>query len=193
MSPLFYRIVDDTEHPTSWWLDEVKCREQDIDSRALTRGEHFENPSHLTVDVRRRGQPMQFSFSLLFVPVVSIQLAEMIDAMAPGAVERFPIDVGSIRGRYEVINVIRVIDVVDRDRSVYNVWKPEDGRSDKLGKFRGVDRLVIKDDVRQSAGIFRPAGWTVALIVSAVLKKELEKLGGLAVRFRPLEGGFNAN
>jgi hypothetical protein len=190
---MFYKMVDDTTHPTGWWLDEIRAASLAFDERILTWGRHVDDPGPLTIALKRDGEPVNLGFTLLQVPVATSQVADMIDRIAPGAIERFPVRVAGSTDSYEAVNVVRVLDVIDRDRSEYLLWKPEDGRPDDLGTFRGVYRLVVKDDVRQSAGIFRPAGWTVALIVSAVLKKELEKLGGLAVRFRPLEGGFNAN
>jgi hypothetical protein len=193
MTHTFHEIVDDVDHPTSWWLDAVKSITQSFDDRVLTWGRHVDDPGPLMVGIKRIGKPMSLSFTLLQVPIATSRVADLIDRVAPGAIERFPVQVSGSKDSYEAINVVRVIDAIDRDRSEYLLWKPEDNRPDKLDQFRGVYRLVIKDDVRQSAGIFRPAGWTVALIVSAALKKELEKLGGLAVRFRPLAGGFSAN
>lgn len=193
MASMFYKVVEDTGHPTSWWLDEIECRGKDIDGRVFTMGRRVENPGTLYVRVRNAGEPMSFTFSLLFVPVVTSQVADLIDRMAPGAVERFPIDVGGIKERYEVLNVVRMIDAIDRERSEYILWGPEDGRPDLVGQFRQVLPLVIRDDIRQDAAIFRPVGWEVVLVVSARLKKELEKIGKLGVLFRPLEGGFTAN
>ncbi len=193
MTHMFYKMVDDADHPTSWWLDEVRCKENDFDARALTRGHHCENPGTLTVAINRPGKAMALGFSLLFVPIVTTAVAELIDRMAPGAVERFPIEVGNVKGWYEALNVVKRVDAIDRKRSEYMLWNAEDDRPDKLGEFRQVTRLVIRDDIRQDAGIFRPTGWEVVLIVSAKLKKELEKVGNLAVCFRPLEGGFTAN
>lgn len=193
MAHMFYKLVYDTTHPTAWWLDEIRWRGKEIATDDVTNGAHYDPPGPLTVAVRRPGEPMAFSFALGMVPVVSTPAADVISTFARDAIERYPVEIDGIRGRYEMINVVRVIDAIDRGRSVYKLWKPEDNRPDRLGAFRAVDHLVIKDDIRQDACIFRPAGWQVVLIVSAKLKKELEKIGKLGVLFRPLEGGFTAN
>lgn len=194
MAHMFYKMVDDCEHPTKWWLDEVQCLLQEIDSRVLNWGQHFEPPGPLIVTVKKHGEPQDVSFTLDDTLVVTTEVADVIDRMAPGAVERFPVEIFGVQERgYEALNVVRVIDAVDRERSKYGLWKPEDDRPDKLGDFRGIYRLVIRDDIKQEAGIFRLKGWIVALVVSAQLKNALEKIGRLGVLFRPLEGGFTAN
>jgi hypothetical protein len=136
---------------------------------------------------------MELSFALLDVPIATTQVADLIDSMAPGAVERFPVEIDGIKDKYEVLNVVRVIEAVDRGRSDYIEWKPEDGRPDKTGKFRQIHHLVIRNDVRQDAGIFRLAGWAIALIISAQMKNALEKMNARGVKYRPLEGVFAAN
>lgn len=189
----FYRVVEDTSHPTAWWLGEVRQGSDRIDCRTFTRGQHLATPGPLIVTLKRRGEPQNLSFTLLNAPVASSRVAALLDKMAPQSVERFPVRVDGCPGDYELLNVVRVIDAVDLQRSEYSLWKPEDGRPDLVGTFRQVLPLVIKSEIRQDAAIFRPKGWEVALIVSARLKLELEKIGGLGVRFRPLEGGFSAN
>lgn len=193
MTSMFYEVIDDTDHPTAWWLGKIQCRDKAFDPRSLKVGRPVESPGPLHVPIQRLGEPMAFSFALAFVPVVATRVAAMIDVTAPHAVQRFPIEVGHQPGEYEVLNVVRVVDAIDRERSEYLLWNPEDERADKLGKFRQVERLVLRNDVQQDAGIFRPAGWEVVLIVSATLKRALEKFGNLGVCFRPLEGGFSAN
>ncbi len=190
MSTMFYRIVDDAAPSACWALDEVQCKETEIDDRDFAAGRHLENPGTLAVTVKRRGQPAELAFTLLEAPVATTRVADLIAEIAPGAVERFPAEVGGHAGEYEILNVVQVIDAIDRARSQYVLWRPEDGRPDKVGQFRHVLPLVIRDDIPQDVGIFRPAGWEVALIVSAKLKKELEKIGRLGVTFRPLEGGL---
>lgn len=190
MAHMFYKVVDDTEHPASWWLGRVQFQENKIDPQHLAMGRHFESPGPLIVTVKKRGEPMNLSFTLRDVPVATTRVADIVEKIAPGAIERFPVKVEGHEGRYEILNVVRGIDAIDRKRSEYMLWKVEDDRPDKLGQFRQVTRLVIRDDIPQDVGIFRPAGWEVALIVSAKLKKELEKIGRLGVTFRPLEGGL---
>lgn len=191
--PAFYKIVDDAGHATAWWLGEVQLGGKKVDPDKLTSGICFETSGRLTVGVKRRGDATAFGFALGLVPVVSIQAADVISHMAPGAIERIPIDIEGIRGKYEALNIVRVVDAIDPKRSTYSLWGPEDNRPDRLGDFRSVDRLVIKDDVRQDVCIFRPLGWEVVLIVSAKLRKALDALGNLGILFRPLEGGFSAN
>jgi hypothetical protein len=37
---------------------------------------------------------------------------------------------------YLILNILNVIDCVDRELSKYNLWTEEDNKPDKLGKFR---------------------------------------------------------
>lgn len=190
---MFYRVVEDTSHESYWWLGQVQSETQGFGGHQLTAGRHVDPPEKLRVRVQRSGAPTNFSFALAFVPIVSTRITELINKLAPGAVEAFPVEVGAHKTGYDALNVVRVLEAIDRERSEYILWKPEDERPDKIGQFRQVHPMVIKSDLRQEAGIFRPVGWEIALIVSAGLKKELERMGPLGVHFRALQGGFSAN
>lgn len=193
MAHAFFRLLDDTNHPTAWSLDEVRCGETDVDDRDFASGRRLENPGALTVAVKRLGRPMALSFTLLDAPIATTRVADLIHQMAPGALQRFPVSVDGYPGEYEILNVVSVVDAIDRARSSYKLWQPGDGRPDKVGQFRSIEQLVIKDDVEQAPAIFRPSGWLAVLVVSAKLKGELERIGNLGVRFQPLGGGLAAS
>lgn len=79
---------------------------------------------------------------------------------------------------YYVLNILRVVDCVDREKSRYQLWLPEDNRPDKLGKFRGFDEMVLDSGkVPQEASIFFVKDWEVALIVTQRLVDAFNKRG----------------
>lgn len=189
----FYEVVDDMNHPAGWWLGAICSGGAKLDAGMFTRGQPVDGLGELTVSVKRPGTPLPFSFTLRDVPVVATKVADLIDTVAPGSIQRFPVEIEETSGRYDLINVVRVIDAIDRERSEYILWKPEDGRPDKVNTFRQVTSLVVKRDIRKDAGIFRPHGWTVALVISEQLKLALDGLKVRGVTFRPLREGDLTN
>jgi len=173
--------------PGTWLLDEVECSAEPIDGRIFTYGRPLGPLGPLSIKVHTEGEPLDITFALHMVPIVTRQVADVFERFAPGAIQCFPVQVGDIREGYEVLNVVRMVDAVDRERSTYRLWKPEDERPDKLGGFRGFDHMVLKKDLPSDAHAFRLQGWKVVVIVSPQLKEALEEIGARGATFVPIE------
>ena len=109
-----YGLTGDVAPSACWALDEVQCKETAIDDRDFAVGRHLENPGTLAVTVKRRGEPAELAFTLLEAPVATTRVADLIAEIAPGAVERFPVEVGGHAGKYEILNVVQVVDAIDQ-------------------------------------------------------------------------------
>ena len=87
---------------------------------------------------------------------------------------------------YFILNALRIIRCIDDARCEEVLyWLPEDERPDKLGAYRNVVGLKVDPAKVGDTHIFRPWGWTVALIVSERLKRAFEAEGLTGARFIP--------
>lgn len=182
----YFKLGWDPDFPRPWCLGEVACEASPIDCRIFTYGKSVAPPGALTVPITKHGVMLKLSFAAFDVPVVSREVGEIIGTFAADAVERFPVKVGDIVDRYEVLNVTCRHDAVDRERSRYLLWGPEDGRPDKLGTFRQLYPMVFRRDI-QPPHIFRVKEWEAALIVSAELMEALGGAGLEGAKFKPVQ------
>ena len=87
-------------------------------------------------------------------------------------------------GPYFILNTLRVIRCIDEARCVeVRYFTPEDGQPEKVGQYRVVSGMRIDPAKVEGARIFRPWGWTVALVVSEDLKQALEREGVTGTKF----------
>ena len=85
-----------------------------------------------------------------------------------------------------VLNAARVIRCVDEQRSEFVEWTEPDERSDKLGKHQSISELVlVRSRIPIDAHFFRIKDWTVALIVSEVVKNAMERIGCCGAELTP--------
>ncbi|KFE70797.1 hypothetical protein DB31_5839 [Hyalangium minutum] len=131
---------------------------------------------HLRIPIERVGRPLDYSEAGLMVPVVHVKTATALTELAPSDVQIIPADVEGQPDQYLVLVATRVIRCIDESASKVQLWKPEDGLPDMVGKYYAVDDLHIDTTQVGNAKVFRPEGWEVALIVSQDIKEALEAL-----------------
>lgn len=183
----YYDLDWDPDFPDRWWLGEVGSDTEPIDSRIFTIGSPQSTVGPYRVPIKEGGEVLPLTFAAFHVPVVTRELAAIFAAYAPEAIQHVPITVGDIVGKFEILNITRTVDAVDRERAGYILWRPEDRRPEKVGAFRQIHHMVFRQDIRPPPHIFRIHGWEVAVTVSRDLKEALggQKLRG--VRFRPIQ------
>ncbi|AKJ06375.1 Hypothetical protein AA314_08001 [Archangium gephyra] len=85
---------------------------------------------------------------------------------------------------YFILNALRIIRCIDDARcEEVRYWRPEDGDPDKVGQYRVVAGMRIDPSKVGDSHIFRPWGWTVALLVSERLKQVMEEEGITGTKF----------
>jgi hypothetical protein len=170
----YFEVFDDVSLPGRW---------------ELVRGAPVSPPSGiLHIPLCQPGSPLEFSFLVGGpVPVVGPRLAEVLETLAPGETQLFPARIESQDGPYYVVNVARTARCID-DRLARQVklWRPEDGQPEEVGQYRNVRGMRIEPARAGEAMIFRPWGWTVALVVSDELKDAMERVGATGARFSPV-------
>ncbi len=117
------------------------------------------------------------------IPVVHVRVASMFAELAPDDVQLIPVDVEGQPDQYLILVATCLIRCIDEKASRIRLWTHEDGLPDMVGQYASVRDLRIDKAKVGSAKVFRPEGWTVALIVSGEMKDALERMGATGTRF----------
>ena len=171
-----YKLQFDSEDAGQWFLEAPRTPEGSrVDPRIFTYGTPVETPDPLTVPVRDPGHELDFSFAAFDMLVVTGRVGALIEHVAPGDIQRIPVRVEPATGSFEILNVLPVIDCIDRDRTVGTFWTPDDGRPEKVGQYRMIIDLKLDSARVGGHDIFRVGGWDIAVIVTERLKDALQR------------------
>ncbi|WP_342747661.1 imm11 family protein [Melittangium boletus] len=141
------------------------------------------------MSVSMEGTPLDFTLAELDIPVIQSNIAAILTEMAPGDVQLIPVEIESQQGSFSILVATRLIRCIDDNASEeVRYWKPEDGRPEKVGKYRAMSGMRIDPTKVGDAKVFRTWGWTVALIVSEDIKDALERAGITGARFTEVTG-----
>ncbi|MBJ6765017.1 hypothetical protein JGU66_30000 [Myxococcaceae bacterium JPH2] len=187
MAKRYFDLSDDVHIADRWYLGTPTDAEgHDQGSWLFMRGEPVEVKSRLRVPFYRAGKPLDFSLADAgAIPIVHVQVASLLKEMAPDGVQLFPVDIDQQPEQFCLVNVTRLVKCIDDQASEeVEYWMPEDGRPEKTGKYRAVAGMRIDPSKVGDAKIFRPWGWTIALIVSEEIKTALERIGTTGMKFR---------
>jgi hypothetical protein len=185
---LYYRILaDDTRYPNRWFLDEpVAASGEQIDARQFTYGLPYVGPLPELVPIDQTGREVAFNLAAFDMPVVTEQLARTVRSISPGEVESFPVTIGTSLPGFVILNAVCREAAMDESRTEILRWKPEDGRPDKVGRYRTVTNLAIDAARTHNRHIFRVYDWEIALIVSERLREALNDIEDLGITFSPV-------
>lgn len=185
---LYYRILSDNERfADRWFLDEpLATSGEEIDAREFTYGCPYAGLVPRDIPIQQVGREVQFNLAAFDMPVASQDVAQLVEQIAAREVESFAVTIGSSISGYAILNAVWREACVDEQRSRVMWWKPEDGRPDKVGKYRMVSDLTIDAARTHDRHIFRVEDFEIALIVSEEIKVRLEELSDLGVVFRPV-------
>jgi hypothetical protein len=188
MQRRYFRIeTDDQRFAERWFLDEpVSKTGEEIDAREFTYGRSYTGPVPANVPIQYDGRRVQFNLAAFDMPVVSEEIARLLKRMAGDEAEFFPVTIGGVISDYAILNAIYREACVDERRSEIMRWTAEDGRPDKVGRYRMVTNLTIDPTRTHDRHIFRIEDWEIALIVSQEAKQVLEDLPRLGVVFDPV-------
>jgi len=151
----------------------------------FVRGERVRDPAPVRLRIRASGPAVDFDETSFGPIVISRRFGDVVESVASADVQRIPA-VLDAPGEWEILNVTARLECIDRDRSMI-VWYPEGSTRPGppgVGKMR-VNKLVIDADAARGHHLLRPAGWEVALVVSAVVKEAVERAGLTGVEFWP--------
>ncbi|MFP2904175.1 imm11 family protein [Pyxidicoccus sp. 3LFB2] len=186
----YFDLSEDIQFPGRWDLGKLVNQQGEvIMSGHLLRGEPARFDGALTVPVRSPGHPTDFSHAAFGLPLVSMKMASILSALAPGDIQLIPVTVGSQQEQHFILNALRVVQCIDDEASEeVQHWLPEDGRPERVGMYRAVYGMRIDPAKVGDAKVFRTWGWLVALIVSEDIKEALEREGITGMRFEEVTG-----
>ncbi|MDY7230858.1 imm11 family protein [Hyalangium rubrum] len=157
---------------------------REVDPWQFVEGRAVELKEVPRLEVSLPGRPLDFSLTGLGVIVVHGRVARLFEREGIGEAQFLPAKVEVHPEPYFILNPLRVIRCIDEARcEEVQRFTPEDGQPEKVGQYRVVAGLRIDPTKVEGARIFRPWGWTVALIVSENLKQAMEQEGLTGTRF----------
>ena len=179
----YYRLKDDVYLRGRWFLHSPLLPSgEPLDPRVFLRAQPLDLPIPLRLPLRRRGRALDFTLADFSMPVASKALAERLDHLAPGAIQRFPVEIEGQQAQYEVLNLQRSVRCLDERASKIEWWAPEDGRPDKVGQYRMILEEVINPSLAGAAPIFRLGGWLVEIVCTDLITRgaPADEFAGLA-------------
>jgi len=192
MAKRFFDLFDDMESQGRWLLgDPTDSQGQEVDDPwQFTDGCPVQVEGRLKIPIDHPGSPLDFSLAGVGVtPIVHKGVANIFAELAPDDVQLFPVDVAGQSEPYFILVATRLIRCIDDNASTeVRYWKPEDGRPEKVGKYRAVSGMRIDPTKVGDAKVFRTWGWSIALIVSEDIKEALERAGVTGCQFKEVTG-----
>jgi hypothetical protein len=183
----YFELWDDLHATGRWHLSAPDTDEEgrEVDPWQFKDGVLLKLNAAPVLRMIRPGRALDFSMTGLTVPLLHGRVVSLLERLnLHQEVQFIPTRVEGFSEPYFLLNALRIIRCIDDARSEEVLyWRPEDNRPDKSGQYRNVRGLRVDPSKVGGASIFRPWGWTVALIVSERIKYALEGEGVTGTRF----------
>jgi hypothetical protein len=181
----YYILKDDMRIPGRWHLRHpIDEHGQQIDPWQFDEGRRVEPQGIIRFPVKPDGVTLDFTLDSFSIPVVHARVVQLFERLGIQDVQFIPVQVEGHTGPHFILNALRVIRCIDEARcEEVQHWTPEDGQPEKVGEYRYIAGVRIDPTKVDGARIFRPWGWSLALIISEDLKEALEREGLTGTRF----------
>jgi hypothetical protein len=185
MARRFFKLSDDRYVPHRWHLDTpVDSQGRKMHDWDFTRGTPVHVEGRLKIPIEVAGRPLDFCWAGLSIPVAHVKVASMLAEQASADVQLIPADIEGQPEQYLVLVATRLLRCIDEQASRILLWTHEDGAPHKVGKYRDVRDMRIDKAKVGNAKVFRPEGWSTALIVSEEIKAAMEAMGATGTYFQ---------
>lgn len=192
MTMRYFKLSDDMSLQGRWLLgDPTDSQGQEVDDPwQFKAGCPVQIETRLKIPIDHPGSPLDYSLAGVGnTPIVHKRVANIFAELAPDDVQLLPVDVDGQSEPYCILVATRLIRCIDDNASEeVRYWKPEDGRAEKVGKYRGVSGMRIDPTKIGGTKVFRTWGWTIALIVSEDVKDALERARVIGAKFEEVTG-----
>ncbi|CAG9241909.1 conserved hypothetical protein [Burkholderia diffusa] len=189
MKPQFFEIGLNYDDSSRWYLGQPATPEGEVLPGTFCKGQPWLDRSPLTVKVRQAGEPANFNHSGFAEYILSAEMmSHLRKILNPVSFQGIPISINGCHEKYEVLNVLDIVDCVDEDNSYFSRWTIDDGRPERVGDYK-ISLLRIDPDRAIGHDLFRVKGWNIALICSERVKNHLETAGVTGIRFKPVVHG----
>jgi hypothetical protein len=186
----------DEYEPKSVW--DLSIQLININEWDLMAGKYIEEwDTNTTAYYDEEEEHTDYPFATSLLPVCSTRLKSLMENLGLENIQYLPLRIIRRDGPkevdgYYIANYLNVIDCLDRERSVYQVWTKDnllfwEKRLQRLGTFRDVTKAVIDSKKIGDAPIFRLWGWEMMVVVRENVKQVIEEAGITGCMFREIE------
>jgi len=180
----YYVLIDDKQVANRWFLKgPITSDGATVDPRIFFEGRRYDADLRMTLPLRRKGNPLDFTLADFDMPVLRTDYAKRLAELAPSEVQYIPVDVAEVGSGYSILNVLETVRCLDEEHSGVTYWKAAEGQPQRDGEYRMVLTPRVDPSRVGSRHIFRIAGWEIAMIVSEEAKALLQ--GASGVSFEP--------
>ena len=185
MTTKYFEIYENVYIPGRWHLSSP----QDAQGHRILpirykQGHPLDLQGEPVIPVHTPGLALDFSLAL-HVEVVTPRFVSLCERL--GLQDQVQFIQAQVEGHaepYFLLNTLRIIPCIDdaRCEEVDRIG-PEDGAPEFVGYYRNVAGMKIDPTKVGDAHLFRPWGWTVALLVSEHLKRAIKDAGLTGPKF----------
>jgi hypothetical protein len=190
-----YSGEDEEESESVWSLSTGLNNIQEWDLRL---GKYIEDwDANTTAYYDEEVEHTDYPFADGLLPVYSTRLKTLMQNMGVEGIQYLPLRIRRRDGAkevdgYHIANYLNVIDCLDRERSVYQIWTKDNllfwkKRPQMLGTFRDVTKAVIDSNKIGDVRVFRLWGWEMMILVREDVKRSIEGAIITGCVFREIE------
>ncbi len=186
MPKRYFELLDDMSIQGRWLLGTpTDAHGQKVDDPWMFyRGQQLPDMGRLRLPINVPGTALDFSRAAFAAPVVHPRVAAVFSGLAPEEVQTLPVEIEGQSEPFSILVATKLIRCIDDKASRHvEFWQPEDGRPEKVGKYRNVRGMRIDPSRVSDAKVFRPWGWSIALLVREDIKEALERMGATGPEF----------
>jgi hypothetical protein len=177
----YYELNPALDAATHWFLAKpIDAAGQVLDPRMFNDAKPVSVKAPLQIPVKKMGMSADFTFGSFMMPVVKPHVAQIVESIAPQAVQRIPAIIQD--DDYEVLNVVLSIDCVDEDQTLVQYHT----RGDPGRKYDMLARKIIDEAKARGQHIFRLANWEISLIVSEIVRDRFAQAGVTGISYTPV-------
>ena len=173
-----FRIIFPNSKPKYLLFSKVLDKEtkKEYDDYLFRKGEVFNIKSELTRGISWGKKFTDFHIGIGCSLNVNEKFISCLNAVGETNFQLIPVTILPEEKKYHILNVLNIIDCVNRENSIFKLWTEADNRPDKLGGFRTIDKLVLdRSKVPNGVHIFRIKYSIVETIVTKELAEEFKK------------------
>lgn len=161
-------------------------------SRGVRIEDWPDNARYWAGDAEHDGEPEDFLLEIHGLPVISERLKDALERFGHTMHQYLPVGVfhadGTAAGRYFIINVLDVPQVLDLVRSRYDrVEYKQNAAGRMFSDLCGLWKPVLRQQAAQGHHLFRCAEAASVLVASDDIKRIFESLGVMGATFTPIE------
>ncbi len=176
----YYELADDINFPNRWYLGDVAFADNWELAHSLDPEREYE------IEVCRDGSEMDYTCNEAYgVSVVSKKFKEALLGVDDIEFAKANIIGKKTDSEFYIMALPKELECINEKESEFQKFEVNDPvRPDKAGEYRGFFKMVVNPEKCAGFNIFRVKGFSIAIVVSAQVKQNLESAGVLGAQFK---------